>query len=100
MSVAIKAGGTRHPSSVTFLTRLNLRCLLAASEHAWIAFTGFTFESASTRGEVGAAAKVSAILLAGASPMPKLHKHSQTNSVARYRPNLRERAMADLRCLL
>jgi hypothetical protein len=71
MNVAIKPG-----------MRLNLRCLLAASEHAWIAYTDFTFDLASTRAEVGAAAKMSAILLAGASPMPKLRKHSQTNSVA------------------
>ena len=36
----------------------------------------------STHGEVAAAAKVSANLFAGASPMPKLRRHSQMNSVA------------------
>ena len=43
---------------------------------------GFTLDSVSTHGEVAAAAKVSAILFAGALPMPKLRKLSQTNSVA------------------
>ena len=43
---------------------------------------GFHTRLASTHGEVAAAAKVSAILFAGALPMPKLRKLSQTNSVA------------------
>ncbi len=64
------------------LTWSSLRCLLAASERAWTAFTGFTLNSVSTHGEAAGAAKVSAISFAGASPMPKLRRHSQMNSVA------------------
>jgi hypothetical protein len=61
---------------------VELQVPLAASERAWTAFMGFTLDLVSTHGEVAAAAKVSAILFAGALPMPKLRKLSQTNSVA------------------